>query len=413
MHWRQSNPELAPCASRPRERVRVLAVAIAMRALALAGARAGSAEQVQPLQHQLQDKRASIGAASRRERELGAAIALQSETIDGLQSQVGGLGAQVISLERKLAVERSRLDELGRELDEERATLLRLRGESRKAQRFLERRLVEIYVSDQPSAAEVILGAGSLDEMLAQLDSQQQLLAGDERLIALLDRTRTRTAIAAEKTQRLRAEQARKTALVRRQTDERRSALRALLARRDALITLQAERRRLLASVQVQEKQWLSEASALQAQTRRISALALASSSTNPVPPTSALAPASGGLIWPVRGSLVSPFGLRWGRLHAGIDIAAPAGTPIAASGSGSLTYAGEMSGYGLLVVVQHEGGIATAYAHNSSVSVSVGQQVSQGQMIAAAGCTGHCFGDHVHFEVRVNGQAVDPMGYL
>jgi murein DD-endopeptidase MepM/ murein hydrolase activator NlpD len=104
---------------------------------------------------------------------------------------------------------------------------------------------------------------------------------------------------------------------------------------------------------------------------------------------------------------------MRWGRLHAGIDIAAPAGTPVVASASGRVAYAGSMSGYGLLVIVQHAGGIATAYAHNSALAVSVGQSVGQGQQIASVGCTGHCYGDHVHFEVRVNGSPVDPMGYL
>jgi murein DD-endopeptidase MepM/ murein hydrolase activator NlpD len=117
--------------------------------------------------------------------------------------------------------------------------------------------------------------------------------------------------------------------------------------------------------------------------------------------------------MWPVSGTVVSPFGMRWGRLHAGIDIAAPAGAPVVASASGNVTYAGWMSGYGLIVVIQHAGSTATAYAHNSSLAVSPGQRVSQGQRIASVGCTGHCFGNHVHFEVRVNGTPVDPMGYL
>jgi murein DD-endopeptidase MepM/ murein hydrolase activator NlpD len=71
------------------------------------------------------------------------------------------------------------------------------------------------------------------------------------------------------------------------------------------------------------------------------------------------------------------------------------------------------MSGYGNLVVVDHGGGIATAYAHQSSIASGVGQYVSQGQVIGYVGCTGHCFGSHLHFEVRVNGGAVDPLGYL
>jgi murein DD-endopeptidase MepM/ murein hydrolase activator NlpD len=121
----------------------------------------------------------------------------------------------------------------------------------------------------------------------------------------------------------------------------------------------------------------------------------------------------SSGFVWPVQGSVVSPFGQRWGRLHAGIDIAAPAGTAIVAAASGRIIYAGSMSGYGLIVVIQHDAGIATAYAHNSSIFVAEGQAVSQGQTIAAVGCTGRCFGDHVHFEVRAGGNPVDPMAYL
>jgi murein DD-endopeptidase MepM/ murein hydrolase activator NlpD len=131
------------------------------------------------------------------------------------------------------------------------------------------------------------------------------------------------------------------------------------------------------------------------------------------VPLETSTAQSSSGFVWPVGGTLVSPFGERWGRLHSGIDIAAPAGTPIVASAAGTVTYAGSMSGYGLVVVIQHAGGIATAYAHNSSIAVSAAQVVGQGQTIAEVGCTGHCFGDHVHFEVRVGGSPVNPMTYL
>jgi murein DD-endopeptidase MepM/ murein hydrolase activator NlpD len=120
-----------------------------------------------------------------------------------------------------------------------------------------------------------------------------------------------------------------------------------------------------------------------------------------------------GGYIWPVNGPVVSPFGQRWGRLHAGVDIAAPAGTPIRAAASGSVAMAGWTGGYGQYTCIQHGGGVATCYAHQSSIGVSVGQSVKQGQVIGAVGCTGHCFGDHLHFEVRIGGSPVDPMGYL
>jgi murein DD-endopeptidase MepM/ murein hydrolase activator NlpD len=99
--------------------------------------------------------------------------------------------------------------------------------------------------------------------------------------------------------------------------------------------------------------------------------------------------------------------------MHEGIDIAAPTGAPIVAAASGTVIYAGWMDGYGQLVVVDHGGGIATAYAHMSSIAAGGGQSVSQGQVIGYVGCTGHCFGSHLHFEVRVGGRAVDPLGYL
>ena len=103
---------------------------------------------------------------------------------------------------------------------------------------------------------------------------------------------------------------------------------------------------------------------------------------------------------------------MRWGRLHAGIDIAVPAGTPIRAAKSGSIVLAAPTSGYGNYTCIDHGGGISTCYAHQSSFARTSGF-VSQGTVIGYVGCTGHCFGDHLHFEVRINGTAVDPLGYL
>jgi len=121
----------------------------------------------------------------------------------------------------------------------------------------------------------------------------------------------------------------------------------------------------------------------------------------------------SGTIIWPVNGPIVSPFGMRWGRLHAGVDIAVPSGTAVRAPAAGTVAIAGPVSGYGNYVCIQHTGALSTCSAHNTSISVSVGQRVSQGQVIASSGCTGHCFGPHVHFETRINGAPVNPMGYL
>ena len=121
----------------------------------------------------------------------------------------------------------------------------------------------------------------------------------------------------------------------------------------------------------------------------------------------------SGQLIWPVNGPVVSPFGMRWGRLHAGVDIAVPSGTPVRAAKSGNVLIAGWVGGYGNYTCIGHGGGLSTCYGHQSSIGTSVGAHVSQGQVIGSSGCTGHCFGPHVHFETRINGAPVNPMGYL
>jgi len=119
------------------------------------------------------------------------------------------------------------------------------------------------------------------------------------------------------------------------------------------------------------------------------------------------------GFVWPARGVLTSRFGRRWRRHHNGIDISAPRGTPIHAARAGRVRYAGWYGGYGLLVVLDHGGGLETYYGHAARVFVRPGQQVQAGQRIAAVGCTGACTGAHLHFEVRVRGKPVDPLRYL
>uniref|UniRef100_A0A832H3Z9 LysM peptidoglycan-binding domain-containing protein n=1 Tax=Oscillatoriales cyanobacterium SpSt-402 TaxID=2282168 RepID=A0A832H3Z9_9CYAN len=121
------------------------------------------------------------------------------------------------------------------------------------------------------------------------------------------------------------------------------------------------------------------------------------------------------GYIWPTKGVLTSGYGWRWGRMHKGIDIAGPVGTPIVAAADGVVTYAGWNSGgYGYLVEVQHPDGSTTLYAHNNRILVQVGQQVAQGQQISEMGSTGYSTGPHLHFEVHPSGRgAVNPMAYL
>jgi murein DD-endopeptidase MepM/ murein hydrolase activator NlpD len=353
-------------------------------------------------------------AAEAREREqtLAAEIASQSGEIDAVEGEIGALQTELAGLERRLSVARARLAQLERTLADKTRTIKRAGRELSVAQGRLSQRLVELYTSNPPDTLSVALGANSFEELVDIIETQEAVLEHDEELVGEIERLRARVIRERARTRELRQRQAATTAAVEQRTDERRSVLRGLVGRRDALAQLRSERQRSLASVRVERQEWEAQAAALAAASERVATVAAA-----PTPAVDAHVPTPttsvGGFGWPVQGTIVSPYGQRWGRLHSGIDIAAPAGTPIGASAAGTVVFSGSMSGYGLLVVIQHAGDISTAYAHNSSNAVSVGQTVAQGQIIASVGCTGHCFGDHVHFEVRVGGSPVDPMGYL
>jgi murein DD-endopeptidase MepM/ murein hydrolase activator NlpD len=108
-----------------------------------------------------------------------------------------------------------------------------------------------------------------------------------------------------------------------------------------------------------------------------------------------------------------SPYGVRWGKLHAGVDLAAPEGTPYHAVHSGTVTLAGWFGGYGYCVIVDHGNGIETVYGHSSKLLVKQGQRVEAGDELALVGNTGHSFGAHLHLEVHVNGTPTDPIPWL
>ena len=135
--------------------------------------------------------------------------------------------------------------------------------------------------------------------------------------------------------------------------------------------------------------------------------------------PDAASAPSSGRMQWPAAGRLTSRFGWRthpiYGdrRFHAGIDVGAGTGTPIVAASGGVVLLSYYASGYGNLTVIDHGGGLTTSYAHQSAMLVGEGQPVARGQMIGRAGATGNVTGPHLHFEVRINGDPVDPLNYV
>jgi murein DD-endopeptidase MepM/ murein hydrolase activator NlpD len=317
--------------------------------------------------------------------------------------------AKLDTLETALASQQAQRRLLDAELDRLVGRLEVRRHEEAVAVARLEHRLRQIYMSDDPDLLAVVLGAKSFDELLDNIDLLSRIGRDDERIADAATSARVRTAKA---TTRMRVARGKALAAERRiaaRTAEQRTVRDRLAASRDAVAAAESAKQDALGSIRATEAQVAHEVETLQAESAVLAAKIRAASSGS----GSSGSVSSSGLIWPVSGPVTSGFGMRWGRMHEGIDIAVPSGTPVGAAAAGTVIYAGWLGGYGNLVVVDHGGGLSTAYGHNSSLAVSVGQQVGQGQVIAYSGSTGHSTGPHVHFEVRVNGTAVDPLGYL
>jgi murein DD-endopeptidase MepM/ murein hydrolase activator NlpD len=201
---------------------------------------------------------------------------------------------------------------------------------------------------------------------------------------------------------------AEETAILTEKTAAERAARAQLIAQQAALAAARDDKRGLLAGIRGERHDAQENLEEMVAASAAIAAQ-IQSAPPSASPPGS---PSAAGFIWPVSGPVTSGFGWRWGRMHEGIDISAACGTAIRAAAAGTVIYAGWMSGYGNITIIDHGGGIATAYGHQSAVSVG-GGSVAQGQVIGAVGNTGFSTGCHLHFEVRVNGAPVDPLGYL
>jgi murein DD-endopeptidase MepM/ murein hydrolase activator NlpD len=355
--------------------------------------------------------RDSIERAKAKEGVLSSEISDASAQIDALAGDIDVLTRKVSALEADLAAHRSRLSGLQARLREQTATLQRLTQQHAVAQHRLEERLVQLYESNEASELEILLQAQSFSDLLEQLDYFRAIGEQDKEIADTIKRLQGEMRVAKQQTAATEAEVSEATVVLAKKTEEQRAARAALLARQAAFAAARDSKQSLLVDVRQQRQANQEDLEAMQAASAAIAAQ-LAGSSGSPGGGGGGGSPSSSGFIWPVSGPITSGFGWRWGRMHEGIDIGAPCGTPIRAAASGTIVYAGWMDGYGNIIVIDHGGGLGTAYAHQSAIYVG-GGSVSQGQTIGAVGSTGHSTGCHLHFEVRVNGTPVDPLGYL
>jgi murein DD-endopeptidase MepM/ murein hydrolase activator NlpD len=361
----------------------------------------------------------AIQRAKEKEGVLSTEIAVASTEIDSLESDISVLSDRLAVLESELAASRARLARLEARFEEQTRNLIHLRRQYDLAQRRLEERLVQIYESDEAGVLDILLQVESLSEFIEQVDYVTEIGRQDRAIVDEITRLKIEMRIARRETAEVKAEVARETAVLAEKTEEQRAARAALLARQAALSAARSEKEGLLANTEHDRHEAQEDLAALQAASAALAAQINAAQQSSSGGGgggggggSSGSGVSASGLIWPVNGIVTSGYGWRWGRMHEGIDISAPTGTAVRAAASGTVIYAGSMGGYGTIIVLDHGNGLATAYAHLSSIWIG-GGSVSQGQGIGAVGCTGSCTGSHLHFEVRVNGSAVDPMGYL
>jgi len=363
-----------------------------------------------PLSSRIQEKRRQIERKKGRERVLTTTISSYTKRIDVLQSDITVLQARQLRIETDLADKRDELARIQDELRRERIHLARLRARLAEARAALSERLVELYKADEPDVVTVILEADGFADLLERAEFMQRVSQQDARIIDRVRRAKAEAVAAEKRLDALEQRQREVTAEVARRAAEVDAVKDTLVERREqfegaravkanALVTTRAHRHDLEGDLAALEKEQAAVLARLQS----------VQSSGSPGP----IRQGSGALIWPVNGPVVSGFGMRWGRLHAGVDIAVPAGTPIRAADSGRVVLLGWTGGYGNYTCIQHNGSLSTCYAHQSRYATSSGASVSKGQVIGYVGCTGHCFGDHLHFETRINGSPVDPLGYL
>jgi murein DD-endopeptidase MepM/ murein hydrolase activator NlpD len=360
-----------------------------------------------PLSDRIDQKQKEVDAAKQKEGVLTTTIQSFSTRIEGLQGQIHATQQQLDRAQSSLDRQKDELLQVRDRLEAARDRLARLRSELATARRVLAARLVEIYKSDTPDALTVVLEADGFGDLLERAEFLQRISDQDRKIT---DRVRgLRDLAQGQAVQLAKLEEREQLAAERilRERDQIAAAENQLVSSRDQLASARADKRGALAQVRDQKNDALEDLASLEAEQARVAGALQSASPAGPIKQ------GSGQLIWPVNGPVVSPFGMRWGRLHAGVDIAVPSGTPIRAADSGTVVLMGWVGGYGNYTCVQHTASMSTCYAHQSSFATSNGASVSQGQVIGYVGCTGHCFGDHLHFEVRINGSPVDPMGYL
>ncbi len=400
----------------PNIRLASAAAAIAAAAALVALLAAGPAASAEDLQSKLEGKEQKLSHVRERKGVLTSTISEYGDRIDRLTAEVAQLR------DREAAVRDPPRRQAGRARQRHGRARRRkeapgiVRARLRRALVALRKRLVAMYEAGTPDVLNVILGSEGYDELVNRTEYLERINGMDEAVVGRVRglRNQVKSTVSKLRTVKNRIEAARDS--IAAEEEQLAGARRAVQDRQAALVATRAKRMDALESISATEEELDGDVASIQGKiAAQLSGYGSAPLAAGPIQPGN-----GSGLIWPVDGPVVSGFGSRTidghYEYHPGIDIAVPSGTPIRAAADGTVIFTepeASSGGYGNYTCIDHGGGLSTCYAHQESFAVSAGQSVSQGQVIGYSDCTGYCFGPHVHFEVRIDGEVTDPMGYL
>jgi murein DD-endopeptidase MepM/ murein hydrolase activator NlpD len=372
--------------------------------------------------------------------EIAAVKELQRATAQrqDLEAKVAALDGEIRDAAQKVEVAEAEVARIQAQVETVQREIDWIHAEIEKLQAQLNESTVALYKGSGN-------GGGSALRLLSTASGAHELVAGSKylgensrRVERELQRQGNLKAQLDEAERDLKNEEAKAQAAERAAADERDrvTQLRAAAdAERNHAIAAVAQEQQIIEGIRARRAEFEAEYNAVQAQIQ--AQIAASVSRGNPTPPAPATGPkpgppsapapgprpasttGNGRFIWPVNGSVGSGFGPRihpisgGSRMHSGVDIGASSGTPIKAADEGVVVMAGPNGGYGNWTLIDHGGGLATGYGHQSSIGVSRGQRVSRGEVIGRVGSTGASTGPHLHWEVRVNGNPVDPMRWV
>jgi murein DD-endopeptidase MepM/ murein hydrolase activator NlpD len=329
---------------------------------------------------------------------------------------VAAIRGEEESVEIRLNAKQAELDRAVHELDGAQERLAAVRSHLKRALGALRDRLIAIYEMGSPDVLSVIVESDDIGDLATQTEYLNRLHGMDEAVVGRVRelRNEVRRIVTRLRTSKERIESARDEVAAEEQALA--SARQTLQSRQSELVSVRGQREAALEKISAHEEELDGSVAEIQGKI----AAQLGAIGSAPLPAGPIQYGASGSMIWPVNGAVVSGFGGRdigaGYEYHPGIDIAVGEGTPIRAAADGTVIFTqpeASSGGYGNYTCIDHGGGLSTCYAHQTSFAVAAGQSVSQSDIIGYTGCTGYCLGPHLHFEVRINGAVTDPMGYL